>query len=348
MSEVDVWKLYALMFQSRRIEESIKELWDQGKVPGEMHLGIGEEAIYAGVLSQLIEGDAVALDHRGTGPMVMRGVNLENLILECAGHPDGLGKGQGGHMHLFSKDHLMASSGIVGSSGPAAAGFALAAQTKKSRNIAVAFFGEGALNQGMMMESMNLAVAWQLPVLFVCKDNNWAITTHSKEMTGATPLDRAKAFGMNGVAIDGTDVMTVWSIVHEVLPIMREKGGPYFIAAQCDHPQGHFLGDPLQRFIKDPLKEFGKSTGPLIKAVLAVHGTRIDKRLANLGKILSLIGQSRAPMKNFQDPFLKMQQALAADGTKRSEIEKRINQDIMVLMNKIENKLSSAMIGGAH
>src|SRR4030042_416765 len=134
-----------------------------------MHSGTGEEAIIAGVVTQLREGDAMALDHRGTAALLMRGVDPVLILRELLGRPDGLCGGMGGHMHLFSPAHLAASSGIVGAAGPAAVGFALANLHLRPGKVAVAFFGEGATNQGMLLESWNLAAAWKLPVLFVCK-----------------------------------------------------------------------------------------------------------------------------------------------------------------------------------
>ncbi len=154
----------------------------------------------------LRDGDAMALDHRGTPPLVMRGVDLVLLLKELLGRTDGLCGGMGGHMHMFSAKHLAASSGIVGSSGPLAAGFALAAQYLHPGNISVCFFGDGASNQGMLLESFNLASAWQLPVIFVCKDNTWAITTQSPKVTGGNIIDRPRAFGINSVEVDGSDV----------------------------------------------------------------------------------------------------------------------------------------------
>jgi TPP-dependent pyruvate/acetoin dehydrogenase alpha subunit len=158
------------MLKSRLFEEAVAKLWHDGLISGEMHLGTGEEAVVAGVVSQLREGDAMALDHRGSAALIMRGLDPVLIIRELLGCPDGLCGGMGGHMHLFSREYLAASSGIVGAAGPAAAGFALAANRLRPGSIAVAFFGEGSMNQGMLMESMNLASAWNLPVLFVCKD----------------------------------------------------------------------------------------------------------------------------------------------------------------------------------
>ncbi|HIE17111.1 MAG TPA: hypothetical protein EYP71_02845 [Dehalococcoidia bacterium] len=159
----DLWSLYRQMLRSRRFEEAVTSLWEQGKISGEMHLGVGEEAIAAGVAAHVRDGDAMALDHRGTPLMVARGVDPVLLLREFLGKGDSLCGGRGGHMHLFSGEHLVASSGIVGATGPVAAGFALAAQLLHPGRIAVAFFGDGAMNQGMLLESLNLAVAWKLP-----------------------------------------------------------------------------------------------------------------------------------------------------------------------------------------
>ncbi len=190
----ELWSLYAVMLKSRLLEEAIAKMWHDGLISGEMHLGTGEEAIIAGVVPQLREGDAMALDHRGTAALLMRGVDPVLIVRELLGRPDGLCGGKGGHMHLFSKAHLAASSGIVGAEGPNAAGFALAAQFLRPGAISVAFFGEGAMNQGMLMESLNLASVWSLPVLFVCKDDGWAITTQSERVTGGELNDtRARA-----------------------------------------------------------------------------------------------------------------------------------------------------------
>ena len=149
---MDSWLVYRQMLKSRLFEEAVAVLWEHGLISGEMHLGTGEEAIVAGVVLQLKDGDAMALDHRGTSALLMRGVDPYLLLREFLGQPDGLCKGMGGHMHLFAPELLAASSGIVGASGPAAAGFALASQYLRPGAVSVAFFGEGATNQGMLLE----------------------------------------------------------------------------------------------------------------------------------------------------------------------------------------------------
>ena len=196
-------ELYRQMLRCRMFLGAIKKLWEEGEISGEMHLEIGEEAVAAGVVQHLVEGDALALDHRGTPPLVVRGVDLVALLKEMLGLPGGLCGGKGGHMHFFSRRHLVASSGIVGASAPLAAGFSLAGQYLKKDTVALAFFGEGAMNQGMVMESFNLSRIWNLPVLFVCKDNGWAITTRSETVTAGNLKERAASFGLAVHEADG-------------------------------------------------------------------------------------------------------------------------------------------------
>ena len=253
IDQPDVWALYRLMFCSRVFEEAVARLWQAGQISGEMHLSMGEEAIMAGIVSQLIDGDALALDHRGTAPLLMRGVDPALLLREFLGQPQGLCGGRGGHMHLFSRDHLAASSGIVGSAGPIAAGFALAAQYLRPGAVSIGFFGDGAINQGMLLESLNLAAVWKLPVLFVCKDNQWAITTQSEAVSGGQGLSRAQGFGLNAIEVDGLNVLAVWHAAHEALQLARAGHGPTFLLAHCVHLEGHFLGDPLFDMMRKPI-----------------------------------------------------------------------------------------------
>jgi pyruvate dehydrogenase E1 component alpha subunit len=277
----ELWSPYRQMLRCRLFEEAARDLWQQGSISGEMHLGLGEEAIVVGVLAHLRDDDAMALDHRSTPPLVARGVDLTLLIKELVGSPDGLCSGRGGHMHLFSRQHLAASSGIVGASAPAAAGFALAGQLLRPQSVAVAFFGEGAMNQGMVMEAMNLAVAWKLPVLFVCKDNDWAITTRSSTVTGGRLMARAASFDMATRKVAGWKVEEVWSAAERLIRRARRGRGPSFLLAECAHLEGHFLGDPLLRVVRRPLQEMRQLAGPLARAATA-KGVSLGGRAASL------------------------------------------------------------------
>jgi TPP-dependent pyruvate/acetoin dehydrogenase alpha subunit len=335
---LDIWSLYALMLKSRLFEEAIAKLWHDGLISGEMHLGTGEEAIIAGVVTQLREGDAMALDHRGTAALLMRGVDSVLILRELLGHPEGLCGGMGGHMHLFSKEHLAASSGIVGAGGPTAAGFALAAQYLRPSAVAVAFFGDGAMNQGMLMESMNLASAWNLPVLFVCKDDGWAITTQSAKLTGGNLNERARGLGIPAVEVDGCDVSRVLEASHSAFERARSGQGPTFLHARCVHFEGHFLGLQLIRIVRDPLREMPEIAAPLTQSFLRLGGAGFRERLAGLktvlGAVLSTLRDPRRDSAN--DPVQRTRTTLLSDPARLQELEDQVE-------GEISNALASAL-----
>ena len=319
----DLKAFYRLMLRSRRFEEAVKYLWEAGKISGEMHMGIGEEAVVAGIVAHLRDGDAMALDHRGTPPLVMRGVDLALLLKEFLGRTDGLCKGMGGHMHLFSAQHLAASSGIVGSSGPLAAGFALAAQYLHPGNVSVAFFGDGASNQGMLLESFNLASAWKLPLIFVCKDNAWAITTQSPGVTGGNIIDRARSFGLLSAEVDGSDIEAVYCAAGEMIERARDGDGPSFLLAHCPRLEGHYLGDPLRR------ANMLELAGPLMAAFVAQPGASVPERAYSLGTLLSLVGKT-AVDKNWRrhDPVDKARRKLQSQKADLNALEKEVEAEI--------------------
>lgn len=319
-------ELYRWMLRSRRLEEEIAELWHQGRISGEMHLGIGEEGIVAGVLHHLEDGDAVAADHRSTPPMVMRGVDLTAIVAECLGSSAGLGGGNAGHMHLMSRRHLAASSGIVGASGPLACGFALAHQQLRGDRVAVAFFGEGAMNQGMLMESLNLAACWRLPVLFVCRDNGMAITTPSARVTAGNLPDRVRGFGIPAAEVDGADVEAVWNEAREAILRARRGGGPGYLHASCVRPEGHFLGDPLLRLVRRPVGEAKELAGPLVKAVTRAAGGGVGERAASLASIGGAV--ARAAGMRGRDPVRRLRKKLRADGGELETLEQEVEREV--------------------
>lgn len=337
-----LWSLYALMLKSRLLEEAIAELWRAGHISGEMHLGTGEEAVVAGVVSHLGEGDAMALDHRGTAALLMRGVDPVAILRELLGRPDGLCAGRGGHMHLFSNEHLSASSGIVGAAGPAAAGFGLAAQYLRPGKAAVAFFGDGAMNQGMLLESMNLAAVWRLPVLFVCKDDGWAITTQPGASTRGTLEDRARGLGLPAVTVDGLDVAKVWEEAGSALEHIRSGRGPVFLHARCVHFEGHFLGFQLIRLIRRPLRELSKISLPLVRAFLRRGGAGRRERLDGMRMVLGAMRSTwRDPRRAAEsDPVRRAERALRSEPGRLRELQDRLRAEV-------RDALASAREGAA-
>jgi acetoin:2,6-dichlorophenolindophenol oxidoreductase subunit alpha len=342
--EPDRVALYRKMLTCRRIEEAIAGLWQEGRISGEMHLGIGEEGINAGVLDHLGDGDAVALDHRGTAGMVLRGVDPAAIVKECMGAVDGLCGGMGGHMHLYSKEHLAASSGIVGAAGPTACGFALAHQHLRPGKVAVAFFGEAAMNQGMLMESMNLAAVWELPVLFVCRDNGMAITTPSPSVTGGDLVERARGLGVLGKSVDGADVETVWYAAGELIDRARGGRGPAFLRATCVRPEGHFLGDPLIRIARSPLAELKPRIGPLVSATTSTKSASLPKRVASLGRITSILGRVARTQFGFgHDAVVRLRKRLTITSRALVKLEMEVEQ---LVNDAVEEALRSARTSG--
>jgi pyruvate dehydrogenase E1 component alpha subunit len=339
----DRWMLYTLMLKSRLFENAIARLWKHGLISGEMHLGTGEEAVVAGVVSHLREDDAMALDHRGSAPLLMRGVDPVSIIRELLGYPDGMCGGMGGHMHLFSKERLAASSGIVGSEGPAAAGFALAAQYLRPGSVAVAFFGEGSMNQGMLLESMNLCSVWNLPVLFVCKDDGWAITTRSEEMTGGDLNERARGLGLPAVQVDGCDVSAVWKAAGAAIERARSGQGPSFLHARCIHLEGHFLGFQLVRVVRDPLREMAQVAFPLTKSFLRRSGAAFSERKAGLKTVLAaVLSTLRDPRQDAAtDPLSRARAALQSDQTRLKELENQVEKEMADILAKALSEASS-------
>ncbi len=339
----DLLSLYRLMLRSRLFEEAIAKLWHDGLISGEMHLGTGEEAIIAGVVSQLQEGDALALDHRGTGALLMRGLDPIPILRELLGFPDGLCGGQGGHMHLFSKELLAASSGIVGAAGPMAVGFALSAQYLNSGTIAVSFFGEGAMNQGMLMESLNLASVWNLPVLFVCKDDDWSITTQSSKVTGGDLNKRAAGLGVTAVEVDGLDATKVWEAACSAIERARSGRGPTFLHARCVHFEGHFLGFPLLRITRDPLREIPGMAVPLTRSFLKPHGGALGGRLAGLKSVLAtVLSTLRDPRRDSaNDPVHRARTVLQSDPGPLEELEAQVQTEINNVLASVLSEVPS-------
>lgn len=237
-------------------------------------------------------------------------------------------------MHLFSKDDLIASSGIVGAAGPTAVGFALAAQYLRPGTLAVAFFGEGALNQGMLMESMNLASIWNLPVLFVCKDDQWALTTKSSTMTGGSISDRVRGLGVAYIKTDGRDVCQVWEAAHQAIENVRSGQGPSFLHAQCVHLEAHFEGDLRLRVIRNPIKEVPGIARPLLRSFLRPGGSSLRDRLAGMievnSSILTMLNDPRRYSPN--DPLACARVTLKSELARLRELEKSIEQEIAGLL----------------
>jgi acetoin:2,6-dichlorophenolindophenol oxidoreductase subunit alpha len=246
--------LYRMMVLIRTFEEAIlreyhadkKPVFDigAGLVPGEMHLAAGQEPVAAGVCAHLTREDAVTATHRPHHFAIAHGVDLPRMAAEIFGRVDGLGKGRGGHMHLFDPATHFSCSGIIAEGYPTALGQALAFRRRGTDRVAVAVTGEGAANQGAFHESLNLAALWRLPVVFVVEDNDWGISVPRDASTSvASNAERAAAHGMPGLRIEDNAVEAVHEAAGVAVDRARAGGGPSLIEVHTLRLWGHFEGD---------------------------------------------------------------------------------------------------------
>ena len=312
--------LYRQMARARAFEDALAALWRDGRISGELHLGAGEEAVAAGVGAHLARGDAAALDHRGTPVLTVLGVDLTLMLKEMLGHRDGLDGGRAGHMHLMSPDHLAACSGIVGSSGPLGAGFALAAKLLRPGAVAVAFFGDGAMNQGMLLETLNLAVAWTLPLVLVCKDNGWAIFTRGDSVTAGDLSRRASAFGLPVTDVDGLDAPAVHGAAGEAIERARRGAGPSFLRARVSRLDGHFLGDLMVRTARRPVAEGREILSSVVASAVTRGGGGLGARAASVLHLMDLLRRGRKEGRDTrEDPLERGRRALERGAAEAAE-----------------------------
>lgn len=250
-----------------------------GPVPGEMHLAAGQEPVAVGVCAHLRDTDTVVGTHRPHHFAIAKGVPLDRMTAEIFGKVTGLGRGKGGHMHLFDPAHRFSCSGIVGASLPPACGAALAARKLGTDAVAVAFFGEGAANQGAFHESLNLASVWRLPAVFVCEDNRYAISVPKAAATAvASNAARAAAYGMPGIAVDHNDALAVFEAAQTAVRRARAGQGPTLIEVRTDRYMGHFQGDAEVYRPKAEVAELRKSDPiPALGNVLRRRGLLNDE-----------------------------------------------------------------------
>lgn len=260
-SEQLLW-MYEKMVEIREYEETMVKVYLEGKlppkiqkglafdigagpVPGEMHLAAGQEPVAVGVCAHLRREDTVVGAHRPHHFAIAKGVDLNAMTAEMFGKVTGLGRGKGGHMHLFDPATKFSCSGIVGAGAPQACGAALAAKKLGKDWVAISFFGEGAANQGSFHEALNLAALWKLPVIFICEDNKYGISVEKADSTAiASNADRAAGYGMPGVLVENNDAVEVFLAAGEAVARARRGEGPTLIEVKTDRYLGHFQGDP--------------------------------------------------------------------------------------------------------
>jgi pyruvate dehydrogenase E1 component alpha subunit len=238
--------MYTKMLEIRRFEEKISEEYGKGLIPGLVHLSIGQEAVPVGVCANLRRDDYVIGTHRGHGIAIAKGVPLDKLAAEILGKENGCCRGRGGSMRVAYVDTgLLYSCPIVGTGLPLATGVGLSIKLRKTDHVAVTFFGDGASNTGDFHESLNLASIWKLPVIFVCENNMYAISVHVKKSTSVENIsERAHGYNIQGLTVDGNDIIAVYKAAHEAIQRARDKGGPTLIECKTYRTVGHGTTDP--------------------------------------------------------------------------------------------------------
>lgn len=248
-------ELYTDMVTARYYEQRLQEEYLEGKqpafdisagpIPGELHLAAGQEAAAAGVCQHLRDDDTVTAPHRPHHVAIAKGVDLDAMTAEIFGRETGLSSGKGGHMHLFDPEVNFACSGIIAEGCPPAVGAGMAAKKRGTDSVAVAYLGEGAIDQGAFLESLNLASVRNLPVVFVIEDNDWAISMPKERVTDVEDGSRrADGFDMPGIRVDHDDAVAVYEAAEKAVGRARDRNGPTLMELQVHRRMGHFMGDP--------------------------------------------------------------------------------------------------------
>lgn len=258
---------YASMYRIRRFEEEVFEFYKRGLMPGLAHLYIGEEAVAVGACAAIRKDDYLGSTHRGHGHLLARGADTNRMMAEILGKATGYCHGKGGSMHIMDMSlGILGANGIVGGGIPIATGAGYSCKYRHTDQVVLCFFGDGASNQGTFHESINMAAAWDLPVIYIIENNHYAITVDINRVTKEHNLaKRAVGYGIDGYTIDGNDVEAVYDTVSKAVEKARAGGGPSIIECKTYRQHGHNGGDPgayrpegeLEKWKeRDPLKLF--------------------------------------------------------------------------------------------
>lgn len=264
-------EMYQQMYKIRTFEEHANQLYLAAKMPGLTHMYSGQEAVAVGVCEALRDDDYITSTHRGHGHCLAKGAEFKPMFAELLGKEAGYCRGKGGSMHIADQEKgNLGANAIVGGSAGIATGAAMSARMRRSDQVAVCFFGEGALGQGLVYEVMNMAQLWKLPVIYVCENNTYNEYTHYSETTAGELTNRAKAFGIYSEEVDGQDVRAVHLAMRRMVERARKGEGPSFLLCHTYRFYGHHVGDINREYYRskqeesewktnrDPIQNFGE------------------------------------------------------------------------------------------
>ena len=282
LTKKDYIKMYEVMLTIRRFEERAAQLYGKGLIGGFCHLYIGQEAVVVGILMTINKKDTVVTTYRDHGHMIARGLDPKKIMAELTGRVDGYSKGKGGSMHMFSKSNsFYGGHGIVGAQAPVGTGIAFAHKYKKDKQICRTYIGDGAMNNGQVFESFNMASIWKLPVLYIIENNQYGMgTSVSKVSAGSDLFKRGEPFGIPGEKVDGMDILKVIKVADKAAKYVRSGKGPYIIEMQTYRYKGHSMSDPGQYRSKKELENY-KMKDPIGKLKKFI----IKKKILKLNEI---------------------------------------------------------------
>ncbi|HEV7306556.1 pyruvate dehydrogenase (acetyl-transferring) E1 component subunit alpha [Ensifer sp.] len=287
-SKEDDLKAYREMLLIRRFEEKAGQLYGMGFIGGFCHLYIGQEAVVVGMQMALKEGDQVITAYRDHGHMLACGMSARGVMAELTGRRSGLSKGKGGSMHMFSKEkHFYGGHGIVGAQVSLGTGLAFANRYRGNDNVSVAYFGDGAANQGQVYESFNMAQLWKLPVIYVIENNRYAMGTAVSRASAQTDFSqRGVSFNIPGFQVDGMDVRAVKAAAEEAVEHCRSGKGPVILEMQTYRYRGHSMSDPAKYRSKDEVQKMRSEHDPIeqVKARLTEKGWASEDDLKQIDK----------------------------------------------------------------
>jgi TPP-dependent pyruvate/acetoin dehydrogenase alpha subunit len=255
--DVELWlHAYQQMAKIREFEEKVNELYMKAIMPGLAHLYSGQEAVAVGVCEALRSDDYITSTHRGHGHCLAKGASIDRMFAELLGKEAGYCKGKGGSMHIADPESgNLGANAIVGGSAGIATGAAFSAKRRGSGQVAVCFFGEGALGQGMLYEVMNMASLWKLPVIYVCENNQYNEYTHYSETLAGKLTARPEAFGIHVESVDGQDVQKVYEVMQAMVKRARDGKGPSFLECKTYRYYGHHVGDISRSYYRSKEEE---------------------------------------------------------------------------------------------
>jgi pyruvate dehydrogenase E1 component alpha subunit len=302
--------LYRTMATIRAFEEQVQRLFLGGHIPGLVHLYMGQEAVATGVCASLEKTDFIGSHHRGHGHCVAKGGDLNRLFAELLGKRDGYGLGRGGSMHIFDPENgNLGTTGIVGGSVPLATGAALTMKLRKTGAVAVSFFGDGVLNQGIMFEAMNMAGIWKLPVLFVCENNGFGEYTSIDDVTAGEDIaDRGKAFDIPSEHVDGMDVLAMQEAAGRAVARARAGEGPSFLICSTWRYSGHHIADK-QDYKEDEETKAWRARDPINQLACKL----VEKKTATQAELDKISDEAKAAVAAAAEAARKLPSPTADD-----------------------------------